>query len=116
MRGARRGPYVDRVKPGNDADARPGHNPKGRGDLGAFRCREPLQYRHIAADSPPKTASHLASVAHVPVIEIGSTEYAIVPVNDSMNVKRQVVARKLSAPPRAPTRLTTHDSRFTELR
>jgi hypothetical protein len=32
-----------------------------------------LQYRHIAAGSPPKTASHLASVAHVPIIEIGSS-------------------------------------------
>ena len=72
MRGARRRPYVDMVKPGNDADDRPGRNPKGRGDLGAFLCREPLQYRHIAAGSPPRTASHIASVAHVPTIEIGS--------------------------------------------
>ena len=77
MRGARRRAYVDRVKPGNEADARPGHNPKGRGALGAFRCREPLKYRHITAGSPPRTAFHIASVAHVPTIEIGSTEYAI---------------------------------------
>ena len=74
MRGARRRPYVDMVKPGNEADARPGHNPEGRGNLGAFWCREPLQYRHIAAGSPPKTASHIASVAHVPIIEIGSNQ------------------------------------------
>lgn len=73
MRGARRRPYVDMVKPGNKADARPGRNPEGRGDLGAFCRREPLQYRHIAAGSPPKTASHIASVAHVPIIEIGSS-------------------------------------------
>jgi hypothetical protein len=39
MRDARRRPYVDRVKPGNKAGARPGRNPKGRGDLGAFCCR-----------------------------------------------------------------------------
>ena len=101
MRGARRRPYVDRVKPGNDADARPGRNPKGRGVeqrlvaiahrpwagwrkrrrkrllRGAFRCREPLQYRHIAAGSPPRTASHIASVAHVPIIEIGSSRCAV---------------------------------------
>jgi hypothetical protein len=37
----------------NAAHARPGHNPKGRDDLGAFLRREPLQYRHIAAGSPP---------------------------------------------------------------
>ena len=66
---------VDMVKPGNEADARPGRNPKGRGDLGAFLRREPLQYRHIAAGSPPRTASHIASVAHVPVVEIGSREH-----------------------------------------
>jgi hypothetical protein len=44
----------------------------GRGDLGAYCCRSPLQYRHIAAGNPPKSASHLASVAHVPIYEIGS--------------------------------------------
>jgi hypothetical protein len=32
-----------------------------------------LQYRHIAAGDPPKSASHIASVAHVPIYEIGST-------------------------------------------
>jgi hypothetical protein len=31
-----------------------------------------LQYRHIAAGDPPKSASHIASVAHVPIYEIGS--------------------------------------------
>jgi hypothetical protein len=31
-----------------------------------------LQYRHIAAGNPPKSASHIASVAHVPIYEIGS--------------------------------------------
>src|SRR5688572_15110561 len=72
MLGARRRPYVDRVKPWNDADARPGRNPKRRGDLGAFCCRSPLQYRHIAAGDPPKSASHIAAVAHVPIYEIGS--------------------------------------------
>src|SRR5882672_6085842 len=72
MRGARRRAYVDMVKECNEADARPGRNPKGRGDLGAFRCRELLQYRHIAASSPPKTASHIAAVAHAPIVEIGS--------------------------------------------
>ena len=79
MRGARRRPYVDMVKPGNDADARPGRNPKGRGALGAFLCREPSQYRHIASGSPPRTASHIASVAHVPTIEIGSSRKGPVP-------------------------------------
>jgi len=77
MLGARRRPYVDMVKPGNNADARPGRNPKGRGALGAFLCREPLQYRHIAAGSPPRTASHIASVAHVPTIEIGSSTISV---------------------------------------
>ena len=120
MRGARRRPYVDRVKPGNDADGAPergagaplagmrphrraqargfnsarlarsgvaptpraqallrpprapGRNPEGRGKLGASCCWEPLQYRHIAAGSPPKPASHIASVAHAPIVEIGS--------------------------------------------
>jgi hypothetical protein len=33
-----------------------------------------LQYRHIAAAYPPKAASHIASVAHVPTIEIGSSQ------------------------------------------
>ena len=72
MQGARRRPYVDMVKPGNAADDRPGRNPEGRGNLGAFFRREPSQYRHIASGSPPRTASHIASVAHVPTIEIGS--------------------------------------------
>src|SRR5688500_9267561 len=39
---------------------------------GAYCCRSPLQYRHIAAGDPPKSASHIASVAHVPIYEIGS--------------------------------------------
>jgi len=97
MRGARRRPYVDMVKPGNDADDRPGRNPKGRGAAhpdfagcasplgemedrrhecllrGASLCREPSQYRHIASGSPPRPASQLASVAHVPMYEIGSS-------------------------------------------
>src|SRR5262245_29583349 len=60
------------VKPGNDADDRPGRNPEGRGALGASLCREPSRYRHIASGSPPRPASHIASVAHVPTIEIGS--------------------------------------------
>src|SRR3970040_808798 len=72
MRGARRRPYVDMVKEGNNAADRPGRNPKGRGDLGASCLRSPLQYRHIAAGDPPKPASHIASVAHVPIYEIGS--------------------------------------------
>src|SRR5688572_25871441 len=96
MQGARRRPYVDMVEEGNAADDRPGRNPKGRGAAhphgggcasplgqikerrhecllrGAFLRRERLQYRHIAADSPPRTASHIAFVAHVPAIEIGS--------------------------------------------
>ena len=96
MRGARRRPYVDMVKPGNEADDRPGRNPEGPGAAqrpgwrcapplgevkerrheyllrGAFIRREPLQYRHIAAGSPPRTASHIASVAHVSMAEIDS--------------------------------------------
>jgi hypothetical protein len=69
---------------------RPGRNLKGRGAVarplgqgedavakrprrGASCCRYPLQYRHIAAGYPPKAASHIASVAHVPTIEIGSS-------------------------------------------
>src|SRR5688572_32281216 len=39
---------------------------------GASCCRSPLQYRHIAAGDPLKSASHIASVAHVPIYEIGS--------------------------------------------
>ena len=31
------------------ADARSGRNPKGRGNMGAFRRRHPSQYRHIAS-------------------------------------------------------------------
>jgi hypothetical protein len=95
MRGARRRPYVDMVKEGNDAADRPGRNPEGRGAKqrpsavarplgqgmpavakrplrGASCRRSPLQYRHIAAGDPPKPASHIASVAHVPIYEIGS--------------------------------------------
>jgi hypothetical protein len=49
-----------------------GHNPKGRGALGAFRRRAPLQYSRYCCTRPPRTASHIASVAHVPIIEIGS--------------------------------------------
>jgi hypothetical protein len=76
--------------------ARPGRNPQGRGAAhphsggcasplgevekrrhkcllrGAFLCREPSQYRHIASGSPPRTASHIASVAHAPSYETGS--------------------------------------------
>src|SRR5262245_39664712 len=44
----------------------------GRGAVGASLCREPSQYRHIASGSPPRPASHIASVAHVPSYEIGS--------------------------------------------
>jgi len=58
------------VKEGNEAADRPGRNPEGRGDLGASCRRSPLQYRHIAAGDPPKPASHIASVAHVPIYEI----------------------------------------------
>src|SRR5262252_10393707 len=76
MQGARRRPYVDMVEEGNAAADRPGRNPEGRGNLGAFLCREPSQYRHIASDSPPRTASHLASVAHVPSYETGSSAAA----------------------------------------
>ena len=72
MQGARGRPYVDMVKEGNAAADRPGRNPEGRGDLGASLCREPLQYRHIVSGSPPRPASHIASVAHVPIYEIGS--------------------------------------------
>ena len=72
MRGARRRPYVDRVKEGNDAADRPGLNPEGRGDLCASCRRSPLPYRHMAAGDPPKPASHIAAVAHVPIDEIGS--------------------------------------------
>src|SRR5215831_20826 len=42
------------------------------GAICASLCREPLQYRHIAAGSPPRPASQLASVSHVPMYEIGS--------------------------------------------
>src|SRR5512147_87029 len=103
MRGARRRPYVDMVKEGNDAADRPGRNPKGRGAeqrlrrcapisagvrpavakrplRGASCRRSPLQYRHIAAGDPPKPASHIASVAHVPIYEIGSTHYSLLTV------------------------------------
>src|SRR5215510_11732913 len=73
MQGARGRPYVDMVKEGNAAADRPGRNPEGRGDLGASLCREPLQYRHIVSGSPPRPASHIASVAHVPIYEIGSS-------------------------------------------
>src|SRR5688572_2909746 len=72
MQGARRRQYVDIVEEGNAAADPPGRNPEGRGDLGAYCCRSSLQYRHIAANDPPKSASHIASVAHVPTIETGS--------------------------------------------
>src|SRR5262249_14847082 len=62
MQGARRRPYVDMVEEGNAAADRPGRNPEGRGNLRAFLCREPSQYRHIASDSPPRTASHTCLV------------------------------------------------------
>jgi hypothetical protein len=39
---------------------------------GAFRRRAPLQYCRYCRTRPPRTASHIASVAHVPMIEIGS--------------------------------------------
>src|SRR5262249_6277069 len=39
---------------------------------GASLCREPLQYRHIASGSPPRPASHISSVAQVPIYETGS--------------------------------------------
>src|SRR5262249_45448533 len=41
---------------------------------GASLRREPSQYRHIASGSPPRPASRSASVAHVPIYEIGSGE------------------------------------------
>jgi hypothetical protein len=62
---------IDKIR--DDAGARFGHNPKGRGDLGAFRRRAPLQYSRYCCTRPPRTASHIASVAHVPIIEIGSS-------------------------------------------
>src|SRR5690348_1874226 len=97
MREARCSLYVDIGKPSDKADASPGRNPKGRGAeqrlrrcapilagvrpavakrplRGAPCCRSPLQYRHIAAGDPPKSASHIASVAHVPTAEIGSDQ------------------------------------------
>src|SRR5215831_5990831 len=40
---------------------------------GASLCREPSQYRHVASGPSPRPASHIASVAHVPIIEIGSS-------------------------------------------
>src|SRR5262249_35266043 len=39
-------------------------------------CRELSQYRHIVSGSPPRPASHIASVAHVPSYEIGSRLWA----------------------------------------
>ena len=42
---------------------------------GTSLCREPSQYRHIASGSPPRPASHIASVAHVPIYEIGSDHF-----------------------------------------
>jgi hypothetical protein len=69
----------------------------GRGDLGAYCCRSPLQYRHIAAGNPPKSASHIASVAHVP--EIGSNHGAA----GGAGVTRR----------RPWTKITNHQSRCT---
>ena len=92
---------------------RPGRNPEGRGDLGASCCRSPLQYRHIAAGDPPKPASHIASVAHVPIYEIGSsisrrgaatappTAFWIIPRAESRATRRYVAA-SLPAMRRAP--------------
>jgi hypothetical protein len=60
----------------DNAGARFGRNPKGRGALGAFRRRAPLQYSRYCRTRPPRTASHIASVAHVPIIEIGSSQGA----------------------------------------
>ena len=52
----------------------PGRNPEGRGDPGAFLRRGPSKYRHIPSAPPPRTASHIAAVAHVPIYEIGSSQ------------------------------------------
>jgi hypothetical protein len=49
MQEAERSQYVDIGKRRDAADARCGHNPKGRDDMGVFRRRQPLQYRHIAS-------------------------------------------------------------------
>jgi hypothetical protein len=64
---------------------------------GAYCCRSPLQYRHIAAGNPPKSASHIASVAHVP--EIGSNHGAA----GGAGVTRR----------RPWTKITNHQSRCT---
>ena len=57
MQEAERRQYVNIGKRRDVADACCGHNPKGRGEMGAFCRRHPLQYRHIGF------ASLLASIA-----------------------------------------------------
>src|SRR5215813_8364772 len=66
---------------------------------GACLCREPLQYRHIASGSPPRPASHIASVAHVPIYEIGSGPTGRDQWNDRFNgyARRREFASKPTA-------------------
>ena len=69
----------------------------GRGALGASLRRAPSQYRHIASGSPPRPASHIASVAHVPIYEIGSSQ-GLLPSVPLFNCPADAVIHHLSPP------------------
>ena len=47
MQGGRRRPYADMVKPGNDADDRPGRNPEGDGAPGDDVPPSPVAKRRM---------------------------------------------------------------------
>src|SRR5215510_576479 len=72
----------------------------GRGAVGASLCREPSQYRHIASGSPPRPASHIASVAHVPIIEIGSRNPLTEETSPMAIIDSQVHAYEANTPKR----------------
>ena len=60
MQGARRRPYVDMVEEGNEATDRPGRNPEGRSDPGAFLRRGPSKFdiflRALLLEVPPASS------------------------------------------------------------
>ena len=60
MRGARRRPYVDRVKPGNEVDARPGRNPEGDGALSnGFAVARPFRQGYAPRSRSDRSGAHL---------------------------------------------------------
>src|SRR5215813_976490 len=62
---------------------------------GASLCREPSQYRYIASGSPPRPASHIASVAHLLIIEICSSKRSTVEIKRAASSLLLTVYRSL---------------------